>query len=320
MRSRPRARACGFHRAPRARRRGGRAADAVARAEHLRLGQHERQHRDALLALRAEDAKVPSHRLRSVGRGGAARHRSRPRSMSASSLLSRSATVGSEPSYASAASPSPSPPATSANVGDKQLYRFAPREHELTPELRRLSPSTGQERRAWTGQRADAAKRGVALADGARVLVRRASLAQGRSRPTSAVEIGAASRRRALDDRQPVGCEHERRQLVTKALGRASRSLAVEPHRPRARRASGVRVRLERVRATFALERDRARPSASKRIICRRGEHEARSPVSPRGGPRAGSSSRRRSGRASSTTPGDERRARGRRTSGSRGA
>ena len=68
----------------------------------------------------------------------------------------------------------------------------------------------------------DAAQRRVSLPDRGRVLGRQRRTA-GSSRPSDAVEVRAARGGPALDDRQPVGREDERRHLGAELLGRAQR-------------------------------------------------------------------------------------------------
>ncbi len=235
--------------------------------------------------------------------------------MSASSLPSSSATVGGEPSYVSVASARPSPPASSAKVV-ASISTTSILASTSSPPAARLASVHGSEGVAGRVPAADPAERSIALADRARVLARELRPG-GEKPPDDAVEVGATRRRRALDDGQAVGCEHERGQLVAEAL-RSVESLAVEPDRPRDRGASGSCRSRRRSRHASPRARCAPRPRRSG-SSARRAWPEARTPGSPRGAPRGDSSSPRRSRRAAGRHRARAR-ARERRTSGSRGA
>ena len=152
---------------------------------------------------------------------------------------------------------------------------------------------------ATSGRRRRGQRR-VALRDG-RAVIRRSCARAGDSRPSDAVEVRAARRRRALDDAEAVRGEDERRGLGAQLLGRAQRRAVqpsrASPHRPRATSSisSGTVTRRPRT-ATRAAVAPKRISWASLRV---RGEK----PCVRRAAPRAGSSSRRRSARPRARDP-----------------
>ena len=118
-----------------------------------------------------------------------------------------------------------------------------------------------------------------------------------------AVEVRAPRRRAALDDGEPVGREHERRELAAQRL-RRGQARAVELGRlRRAVRELHAHAGARR-RPASTRERDRARRARRSGSAGRRRACAARSPACRRGAPRAGSSCRRRSRPTTSTMPG----------------
>ena len=162
----------------------------------------------------------------------------------------------------------------------------------------------------------NAAQTSVALPDSRRVVVRERR-ARWKQPPHRAVEVRAACRRSAFHDGEAVRREHECRQLVAKPFSR-SEPLTVEGDLARLARSEND-VRRERVVARRAVKRHLSGALRRSGSSARRGERAARTPAFRRGAPRGGSSSRRRSSREAARLRVTAR-ARGRRTSGSRGA
>ena len=196
--------------------------DAATAGEHLGLGEQEREHREPLLALRAEAAQLAgrardhdvvevraeprraalevaveprcergrARRLAVVGelrrRRARARRRARRTAGPSSSSTSRRAATSSAPSSAACSVHG----ASAARDGDA---------------------------------RGDAPQRGVPLCDAAPYSAGSCARA-GESRPSARSKYARRAAGAALDDAEPVGREDERRRLAAQLLGRAQRA------------------------------------------------------------------------------------------------
>ena len=273
-----------------------------ALGEQLRLGEEQREHREPLLALRAEAA---------AGRGRPPRSRRRPGAGRGRSSRAR------DPRRAAPRAPSPS-----AARPRRRASRPAGR---ARPRARRTAGASAAiaSRRAATSARPSAAtcsvhgasasrdespertrrERRVALRERRRVVRGQRRRAPGCSRAERPVEVRAPGRRAALDDGQPVGREDERRELRAQLLGGAQRAPFSSPAS-----LAGPQRHLDRraaCRPRSPVERRPAPPRAEADELRVRRASAARSPACRRAATRAGSSCRRRSAPTTSTIPGE---------------
>ena len=197
------------------------------------------------------EVRAEARRARARGRGRAAR-RAAPRSAARPRTRARRRRARAHrPLARSAASSS--------------VERLAARGDQLRAELGDLlRPRRNRVARREAGR--DAAERGVPLRDRGAVL-RRQPRARREQPPERAVEVRAAHRGPALDDREPVGREDERRDLARAAAPpRAAARRSASRACPRRRRERDVELERRRRRGGRAARRGAA--ASPKRISC----------------------------------------------------
>ena len=188
--------------------------------------------------------------------------------------------VGASASYPSRPSGSPSSARRSRKPGDRAATRSPRRASTSAAPSSATRSVHGDDDLARRQAELDAPKAGVPLRERRRVLLRQAGLHRAASRREHPVDVGAANRGPTLDDSQPVGREHERRELAPQRLGRG------KPRAVELRRLAALRGELhaDLVTHTAAIEPSATRPPRSRRTGsgARRCAFAARTPGSPR--------------------------------------
>ena len=229
----------------------------AALVEQCRLGEQEREDRGALLALASRTARRsrPPADDRDVvevrARGPSSPARDRGRAV----LRALRASAG-RPRTTSRAESSPSSPAAAAKGASSSASVSARTSTSAAPG-RRPAPSRGRSR---PGRPLESR---VSLRERGRV-VRRHRRAGREEAAQGPVEVRPAGGRAALDDREPVGREDERRGLAAELLGRAEprtvhlRPLALDRRTAQTPIRSGAapRVPSSRIRAALLAEAD----------------------------------------------------------------
>ena len=270
-------------------------------SKQLGLGEQQRQHGEALLALRAEGTQVAARRRARRGRRDADPAPVVPRSRSRST---RASSCSDCRRLALVAKLRPGQAELARALGEVRLQRRQ-RSRASRPRARRrkrldlLVP--GRKCLPCREDPGRLAERRVSLTDRRTVLGREPRASTARAVPMHAVEVRPPSGRPALDDHQAVGREDERRHLTAQLLG-CAQTCAVQG---RPLPAADLQRHLEIERNPRPAHR--ARRCAPRRgrsgPAARRPASAARSPASPRAATPAGWSCRLRSARSRARGP-----------------